>query len=749
MVRAIIRTVVGNTITSGGPKQNFTISGIGTPKAAAIYVTSKVTAFGVDNEKKLSVGFTDGTSQVGVAAQDQDGVATVEANTVLFDDSVVQLPNDDGTGLVAKAIFDSFITDGIRLEWTTIPDAAYRIMVVLWAGDDIEVKVGNDRPTTTVGENVKVVTGFEPDHIMTAARTTAPFNETFERPWTMSLAHVINLASSPEGGSGAKVRGYCHRQVDGNSTSVPVTVLNDDDLASIWTSNSLPLTFSRGTKLDDTTPFENDGFNIESSAGAGSARGPRIAYLAVNYGGKRVTLDDYVTPTSNGTEFIELGMRPDSWLGFQTSFLASDKSWGPREGDDGNGASVGGPVAGNETSFEWSISLQADDGVGTMDTSSRVQGITFHITNSSPVFINTYRAQLDSIDDSGVTFDWLNTPSSGNGRLVSLFFLETEDMVGSAALRFPKLEMEAVGVHPFIGTSELTLPAVELDASGTLQLIGSSVLSLPIVDLASDGLEILPGTSALTLPAADLLGAGLETLAGSSVLDLPSTEMASAGVLSLIGSSVLVMPAAESNAVGLEIFTGSSVLDLPAMPMVAVGTTVDPSVTGTAVLVMQAADLSAAGLEIFTGSSANVMAPANLEAAGIETLEGTSALALPPLGSSSLGAETFVGSMAATLPATLALATGAESFVGTAALVLAPADLASAGITLFGDGLVCDVDLLASWDQTAILAGGFSSRAILTAGFSSKAALEASFDAAISLSGSYDGRAVLAGSVCL
>lgn len=706
MAKAIIRTVVANAITSGGPTQDFTVSGIGTPKAAMVIITRNDGAYGIDPQKKLCIGFTDGTFEGGVAAQSQHNVGTTECNSIRYDDAIVRLPSNDGTTDVAVGAFDSFITDGIRIDWTTIPNLDYKVFVVLFAGDDLSASAGTVAPTSTVGQDVKATTGFEPDHLITAAYVHGDADETYYRAYHVCLAHAVNLASTPEGGSGARVRAVAWRHNDGLATAQPTITLMDDELAVWWASNSAPISYNRGTRLDPTTPWESDGFNVETTSGANSDPGPRLFYLALNYGGKRVQLDDFVTPTSTGDEFYELGIKPDAVMGIHGS-IPTGNPWESLEDIDGSPATVGGPWYADEGD-EWSISLHDDDDVGTTYTATNTRNSALYLQNASPVFTTIYEASLSSFDAGagtrGVTLNFSNAP--GSARRFVMFALETEDVLGEA---------------------DLVAPAAVVDGDGTLTIEGTAALSAPAGVVDAAGTLTIEGTAALVAPSALLAGAGELTIAGTAALTAPSGEVSAVGTLLIEGVAALAAPAGAVVAVGTLTVEGTAALVAPAAIVSGEGTVLG-TIEGTADMVAPAGVVAGVGTLTIEGTATLVAPSGVLDADGTLTIEGVAALVAQAAVIAAAGEITIAGTAALEAPSAEVAAAGTLTIEGTAALVAPAAVVAGVGtVEVDFEGLEgCDVALSGSYDVAVSLAASWDVEAARAAEYDAEAAFSGS-----------------------
>ena len=128
-------TVAANTSTG---TQDFTVAGFGTPKGA-IFLVSYGTANGTAvNHAMLSVGFTDGTRQRAIGIRVENAVVggsdtgNIESSTACILTALNSADTTDGV-----ATFDSWITDGVRVNWTDAPPSAYLVTCILFGGSGV------------------------------------------------------------------------------------------------------------------------------------------------------------------------------------------------------------------------------------------------------------------------------------------------------------------------------------------------------------------------------------------------------------------------------------------------------------------------------------------------------------------------------------------------------------------------------------------------------------------------------------
>ena len=136
--------------TSGGT-QDITTTDLGglTPKAA-IFILSSATADGTAaNHAQMSIGATDGTSQWATTSIIRNGQTTSDVYSRSSNTRVFQILNTTTGALSGDAEFSSWLTNGIRINWTDSIGTAFLFTVVFFAGSDLSVKAGTISASTT------------------------------------------------------------------------------------------------------------------------------------------------------------------------------------------------------------------------------------------------------------------------------------------------------------------------------------------------------------------------------------------------------------------------------------------------------------------------------------------------------------------------------------------------------------------------------------------------------------------------
>lgn len=167
-----VAVAVAAAATSTGT-QDITTTDLGgaTPKAA-LFLYSRAASDGtITAHAGASFGATDGTNQWAVAAYVRDALTSQEFTTSMGDvgksDKCVCALHVDGTLVVhSEAAFDSFIVNGVRINWTTAAADGWLLTVVLFAGSDWSVACGIEVSVASAAVNF----GFQPDVVLFSSR---------------------------------------------------------------------------------------------------------------------------------------------------------------------------------------------------------------------------------------------------------------------------------------------------------------------------------------------------------------------------------------------------------------------------------------------------------------------------------------------------------------------------------------------------------------------------------------------------
>ncbi|NKB56508.1 MAG: hypothetical protein GKS00_09245 [Alphaproteobacteria bacterium] len=154
MAHAIIRDTIGTKTFSSADM------GGATPTAALIFSTGIIStnprATGI-----LSIGMTDGSFEAASAINSADNVGTTDETRHHIETGCLLITGGSQSGAAVLASFDSFTTNGIVLDFTTVNGAAYEITVVLF--DYTVVGCARAAPGTTTSSTADLSVTGQPD----------------------------------------------------------------------------------------------------------------------------------------------------------------------------------------------------------------------------------------------------------------------------------------------------------------------------------------------------------------------------------------------------------------------------------------------------------------------------------------------------------------------------------------------------------------------------------------------------------
>lgn len=169
---ASIRTTRVAAITAGGPTQDVTISGFGTPTAVVVRYVKAVSDDTVVGNAAMGAGLYDGTAPVCCFSHSITGGASAsngrgnDFSGSWFIRSFNAAGSDDARASVA------FITDGVRLTWDLLPPAGWLMTFTLITGTDAEYCAHVDN---AAGDVDVTAAGFQPNFILTIGANTGSF----------------------------------------------------------------------------------------------------------------------------------------------------------------------------------------------------------------------------------------------------------------------------------------------------------------------------------------------------------------------------------------------------------------------------------------------------------------------------------------------------------------------------------------------------------------------------------------------
>ncbi len=544
----IIRPVRAAAITSG-TTQDFTIAGIGAAseiKGARFYVSrATVDDTGADHAV-LSRGATDGTRSRCVSVVMEDGQNPSDTSRRGATDEVIQILALDGS-IDGEANFDSFITDGVRINWGNLPAAAYLVTCVLFVGD---VTIRVDDFTTNATEN-----------------STTVVSSLSERPEAIFFDSIFNALNDTAVDDADLASGYF---ADGASIEQASWGFRHANGVSPTQNNaSLSVTrcithSSEGAGVDagcEITAVSSTGFTATTRDGAG---GDVVVFMALSFGGvNQANVSTLSSPTAVGNQAeTGVGFKPGFVDVLHTQITAAGFVVDNRGGSHGVGVFT-------ETE-EFSHNITNQDNQTTSQTTSwcEDQAIQARVANGTGV---GSQAEFVSMDSDGFTLDWINVFAIA-ARVMPYLAIELVISVEDGGGSLPSLtgagvvdqrhELGGGGNLPALTGSGVLEQRHELGGGGSLpSLTGAGVLEQRHALGGGGSLPALTGSG--TLEQRHELGGGgsLPALTGAGVLEW-LFELGGGGSLpALTGSGVLEQRHEVGGGGNLPALTGAGTLE--------------------------------------------------------------------------------------------------------------------------------------------------------------------------------------------
>lgn len=291
----------GASTAAAPTTQDFTIPGFGTPKGA-IFIHSEANSSengAAVNIGRMCIGFTDGVNEWCTAFLNNHNQGTSAVSRYHSDAAVVISPSVSAT-VNARMMFNSWITDGVRVDIDDNFSEAEYVTVILIGGSDVSnVHVGNTNLGTGTSAIDVTSPGFEPDLALFSTicdNTTPPGGGQFGN---LSFGAWVN------DGSDTQRCAILQDRDNRNAADCDSYIGNTAVAAQVGTTGSVAWTLSCGSA-------DASGFSLTPSSNAGS---DRVGHLAIAFtGAPDFVLKDTSIPTSGDFVDAGLGFAPDFTL---------------------------------------------------------------------------------------------------------------------------------------------------------------------------------------------------------------------------------------------------------------------------------------------------------------------------------------------------------------------------------------------------------------------------------------------------
>jgi len=485
--------VVNGTTPTTTTTKSFESSGFGTPQAAIIITSMANTTNNPADDSIIGISFTDGTTTQGMSASAEDNQGTTD--TYRADSARASLLVDiDGVGTVVAGNFDSWATNGITIDFTTVDGGlAYYLTVILIKGcTDYDV---SRLQLTTTGVNDFTGIGFKPNLVLTAG---VAYNAS-----GIGTQAVINFGAAHNNSSDSVSQGcVAYYNGAGQTSAVAGTITrNDACLVQIFSDSQA----YAGTAQD----FDANGFSINT--GADSPGNDYFIAMSLDTGDTNgVSVDVVSSPTSTGTWNVEDPA-------FEPQAVILGMTGGPTVNTLKTDDPVYLGIGAFDDTTESCSGIASDDGAGTSDEASN------HSTSNAVQVYDYISGYAKHSEGSFSSFDSLgynmSFPTTVNGTARQWLSIA----IKAAAAGGPIEEL------PPIGSLTLTGITPSVTFNGTIEQL-PPVGSLSITGFAPGVAKV--GNTAEAPPAGNL---NLFSYAPDAVIAGNVVAIPGAGSLALTG----------------------------------------------------------------------------------------------------------------------------------------------------------------------------------------------------------------------
>lgn len=389
---AVIASTIFTFNTSTG-NQDITTSDLGglTPKLAIFRVGRAVSDDTDSIDAIVAISATDGTTHFTSGKNDPNNEGTSRDNH-LYDDRLLYL-SKIGTEyeVDCEASFVSWLTNGIRINWTDAPTHGRRCIVTFFAGDDVTVDVGSFNPAGTQNDSTSVNCGFEPDIVFINGHYQNYTSYNFEG-FPLTYGICVNDGSETQ-------CSWNHHFADNASTTLVKGILSDDRVAIDVRDDDYEL---------EITSFDSSGFDVTTRE-SDATTSDDWSYIAVKVANHQVSLDKFdALSTDSGEISYSVGFEPQ-----HVYLIASAlQSWNTMDYGNSSGALNQMVLDADDQT----LLFQTRDNVSTTNCQSRLD-TAFRMWDGDKTVLKTGDASLYS---SGFKIDYATNPDTNTRRWFAL-----------------------------------------------------------------------------------------------------------------------------------------------------------------------------------------------------------------------------------------------------------------------------------------------------------------------------------------
>ena len=285
------------------------------------------------------------------------------------------------------ADFVSFITNGVRVNFTTAP-GGYTVIAIFFAGDDVEAHADTFNPGTTVNGTVDITDpGFQPDLVFFAAQLQQ-MND------VEGSNHILSFGVAIDDGSDTQMASFS-AETDGQAAGDPFARVQNNRAVWTWVYEC------------EIGTFDASGFS--STLRIASAGTDDVGYLAIKTGAN-LSLEVFDSPTSTGNASSTApGYTPDVLISMLT-YLESVNASSNDDTAGSYGISAIDAIAENIEAFA------IEDAADPTDTESQADNKAINLPSDDSS--SSIEADFVSFDSSGWTLNFTQVEANAKKFLV-------------------------------------------------------------------------------------------------------------------------------------------------------------------------------------------------------------------------------------------------------------------------------------------------------------------------------------------
>lgn len=294
-----------STAAAGGT-QDVTIPGFGTPKAAMFILTAGVTDDVLVGPARMATGYTDGVNNGCAGNHSSDTSSNSITSRRQTDTACITLPDVAGSGTELSFSFNSWITDGIRLDIDNDAPAAYLVTCILFGDQVTDAYVGTENLGTSTSPQVITDPGFEPDLVFMAGTGQS----------SVSATSTFALGIFGAGVNDGADTQYCsHYQADDAKAAATCrAIIDNTSIGGQIAGGANNLLYT--VKISD---YDAQGFTLTTNA---SGQSDRVYYLAVKFATDvPIELFDVTWPDTG--DYTKAGLSFQPSVGLITSIVGA------------------------------------------------------------------------------------------------------------------------------------------------------------------------------------------------------------------------------------------------------------------------------------------------------------------------------------------------------------------------------------------------------------------------------------------